>query len=163
RAAFGGMDMRVLVAIDGTVGTSASRKRQGVGSRAGGHRKHRHLGLEQVGELPVQQGAVFVVAIGGCQPVIGGIERAQDLGCDGGHVVAAETERNGGWIVVHVGHSSRCYSIVSSWRRTRRWTSNSGAAVKRIRIAAAAEAEPAPSPPSRKWYIRTVIVDQRLV
>src|SRR5207248_10698187 len=55
------------------------------------------------------------------------------------------------------------YRIVASWRRARRWTSSRGMAVTRIRIAAAAEAEPAPSPPSRKWYIRTVIVDQRLV
>jgi hypothetical protein len=105
RAAFGRIDMRFLVAIDGTVGTSASRERQGVGSRAGGHRKHRHLGLEQIGELPVQQGAVFVVAIRCSQPVIGGVDRAQDLGRDGGHVVAAESERDGG-TVIHVGHTS---------------------------------------------------------
>jgi len=38
--------------------------------------------------------------------VIGGLERAQDLGRDGGHVVAAETERNGG-TVIHVRHTSR--------------------------------------------------------
>ena len=107
RAAFGGVDVRFLVAIDGTIGTSAGRKRQGVGRRAGGHRKHRHLGLEQVGELPVQQGAVFVVAIGCSQSAIDGLERAQDLGCDGGHIVAAEIERNGAGTVIHVGHSSR--------------------------------------------------------
>jgi hypothetical protein len=105
RAAFGGVDMRLLVAIDGAIGPGAGRKRQGVGRRAGGHGEDRHFALEELGELPVQQCAVFVIAIRGGQSTIGGFERAHDLGRDGSHIVAAEAERNGAGMVIQVLHS----------------------------------------------------------
>ncbi len=85
-------DVRLVVGEDRPVRRAERGERQRVGRGAGGHGEGAHRGAEELAERAVEALRPLVVAVGARQPVVGGVERREELRTGAAGVVAEESQ-----------------------------------------------------------------------
>src|SRR5579864_1604849 len=92
RAALIHRDVGLMVREDRPVGGTQGRERERVGGGAGGHREGLYLRAEMLTERRVEAQRPIILAVGACQPMVGLLDRRENLRAGGGGVIAEESQ-----------------------------------------------------------------------